>query len=78
VGADKVARFLAGVRPPELVVDTEWTQVNGRPAVRLSLDGVLDSIVSVDVRDGLVREIFLVRNPAKLGHLDEAVGLTRG
>ncbi|MEO5708649.1 MAG: hypothetical protein ABIQ59_02345 [Nocardioidaceae bacterium] len=41
------------------------------------LGGALDSIVSVEVRDGLVREIFFVRNPDTLGHLDEAVGLTR-
>ncbi|CAN5610967.1 RNA polymerase sigma-70 factor [soil metagenome] len=77
VGVDKVARFLSGVRPSEVELGTEWVHVNGRRAVRLSIGGVLDSIVSVEVRDGLVREIFFVRNPDKLGHLDEAVGLTR-
>ncbi len=77
VGVDKVARFLSGIRPDDLVVEPGWTQVNGRPAVRLTVDGALDSVVCVDVRDGLVREIYFVRNPDKLGHLDAAVGLTR-
>lgn len=77
VGADKVARFLSGIRPAGPVVEAGWTQVNGAPAVRLTLDGALDSVVSVDVRDGLVQEIFFVRNPDKLGHLDDPVLLSR-
>jgi RNA polymerase sigma-70 factor (TIGR02957 family) len=77
VGVDKVARFLSGVRPEDLRVEAGWTQANGQPAVRLSVDGVLDSLVSVVVRDGQVSEIFFVRNPDKLGHLDEAVDLRR-
>jgi len=76
-GADKVARFLAAVRP-DVGLGIEWAQVNGGPGVLLKVGGVLDSVVTYVVRDGLVQEIYFVRNPEKLGHLGAAVGLTRG
>jgi RNA polymerase sigma-70 factor (ECF subfamily) len=75
-GADKVARFLAAVRP-DVGLGLEWAQVNGAPGVLLTVGGVLDSVVTYLVRDGLVREIYFVRNPEKLGHLAEPRDLTR-
>ena len=76
-GADKVARFLSAVRPEDLSIGMEWVQVNGAPGVLVTVGGVLDSVVTLVVRDGLVREIYFVRNPAKLGHLAEPRDLTR-
>lgn len=76
-GADKVARFLEAVRPQDLGIGIEWAQVNGAPGVLLTVGGVLDSVVTYVVRDGLVREIYFVRNPEKLGHLAEPRDLTR-
>jgi RNA polymerase sigma-70 factor (TIGR02957 family) len=75
-GADKVARFLSAVRP-DTGLGIEWAQVNGAPGVLLTVGGVLDSVVTYVVRDGLVQEIYFVRNPDKLGHLAEPRGLTR-
>ncbi|MGZ4468418.1 MAG: RNA polymerase sigma-70 factor [Nocardioidaceae bacterium] len=63
-GADKVVRWLDGVRPAGL--DVGWTTANGSPAVLLYVDGVLDSVASVWVLGGRVQEIYLVRNPDKL------------
>jgi RNA polymerase sigma-70 factor (ECF subfamily) len=76
-GADKVSRFLAAIRPPGAEVDLRWTLANGKRAVLLYLDGVLDSVVWVAVHDGRVQELYLVRNPDKLGHVDAPRTLTR-
>jgi RNA polymerase sigma-70 factor (ECF subfamily) len=77
VGPDKVARFLSGVRPTGLDLGVRWAEANGRPVVLLDVEGQLDSLVSWDVRDGRIGHIYFVRNPEKLRHLAEAVGLTR-
>ncbi|WP_166024010.1 MULTISPECIES: RNA polymerase sigma-70 factor [Streptomyces] len=65
--ADKVARFLQGVR--KRAANT-WTvrpvEVNGGPAYLLLDDGRPDTLVQADVADGLIRTVFLVRNPDKL------------
>lgn len=65
-GADKVARFLLGVRPDEADYAVEWRLVNGAPAAVIRLHGELDSVVAARVHDGRVTEIFFVRNPDKL------------
>lgn len=65
-GADKVARFLWAVTPRDAEVGVEWGVVNGAPAMLLSLDGELDSVVTVAVADGRISEIYYVRNPEKL------------
>lgn len=65
--ADKVGRFLFAVShqpspEPELVV----TEVNGGPALLLLSRGRPDTVVSLDVVDGRIRSIYIVRNPDKL------------
>lgn len=75
LGRDKVIRFLEAVAPPG--VDADLVVVNGRPAVRLVVDGVVDAIGTMLVEGGLVTGLYLVRNPAKLARLDGLVALTR-
>jgi RNA polymerase sigma-70 factor (ECF subfamily) len=75
LGRDKVLRFLQGVAPEG--VDAEVVEVNGRPAVRIMVDGRLEGIGSLLVEDGLVTGLYFVSNPAKLARLDDAVALTR-
>lgn len=65
-GAAKVARFLAAVVPTESAIDVAWGTANGSPALFLFLDGELDAVGTVVAVDGLVTEIYLVRNPQKL------------
>ncbi|WP_151772207.1 RNA polymerase sigma factor SigJ [Streptomyces abyssomicinicus] len=65
--AAKVARFLHGIRNR---ATTGWTyrpvEVNGGPAYLVLEDGVPQTLVQAEVADGLVRTVFLVRNPDKL------------
>ena len=65
-GPDKVARFLWSVTPHDADLGVRWGVVNGTPAMFLSIDGELDSVVTVVVDDGRIREIYFVRNPEKL------------
>jgi RNA polymerase sigma-70 factor (ECF subfamily) len=76
-GADKVARWLEGISPHAGDFGVEWTTVNGHPGALLYVDGELDASATMVVQDGRVRAIYIVRNPAKLGHLGEARRLTR-
>lgn len=77
VGAEKVTRFAAGAmgKAPGAVT-AETAVVNGAPALALSVDGVLDAVVSVEVQDGLITRVFIVRNPAKLTRIAEETELT--
>jgi RNA polymerase sigma-70 factor (TIGR02957 family) len=65
-GVDKVLRFLAGVQPPEGTMRTETVEVNGRTGLLLVIEGRVDAVVSLELIDGLVSRVFLVRNPVKV------------
>lgn len=72
LGAAKVAKFLIGVNQVreqmgETTVDP--SVINGRPGAIVRLDGAVDSTVSMEVIDGRVAAIHVVRNPDKLRHL---------
>ncbi|HEY0904329.1 MAG TPA: RNA polymerase subunit sigma-24, partial [Marmoricola sp.] len=70
-GADKVARFLAAVVPQDAEIGVRAGTVNGAPALFLYLDGELDSVGTITTEGGLVKEIYLVRNPEKLTDIGE-------
>ena len=76
-GPEKVVRFFEGVSKKSGPFTAEWSTANGAPALLLYIDGELDAIGSVTVEDGKVVEIYLVRNPDKLGSLSEPVTITR-
>ena len=76
LGADKVARFLTGQRT-DVPVAIEIAYVNGAPGLHLLVDGVVETVVSAVLEDGLIAGLYAVRNPAKLARLDEVVILTR-
>ncbi|MER5542603.1 RNA polymerase sigma-70 factor [Streptomyces sp. NPDC001118] len=68
--ADKVARFLVGVTrklPPALSL--RLLETNGGPAVLILSDGKPDSLFQLDVADGHVTTVYVVRNPDKMRHL---------
>lgn len=77
VGSDRVAALLAhlAARLPDAVVDTMW--MNGALAARIELAGALHTAVGVVVADGRIARIYAIRNPHKLGRLDEEATLTR-
>lgn len=66
-GAEKVARWLRGVveRDP-VVLQGRPVEVNGGPGVLVTTSQGVDSVVCLDVVDGRISTIWLVRNPDKL------------
>ncbi|MER6065114.1 RNA polymerase sigma-70 factor [Streptomyces sp. NPDC001792] len=68
--ADKVGRFLVAVAQQSApALSYRFLEVNGGPALLVLLDGKPESLVQVDVADGRVATVYIVRNPDKLGHL---------
>jgi len=68
-GPDKVARLVIGLlakggRMGELSVRVGT--YNGMPAAVVLIDGVLDQVTSIEVRDNIVTAVYCVRNPEKL------------
>lgn len=71
LGADGVSHPGAGRCPPVEIPSTRGadTWVNGEPAVRLEVDGVLVGVAAVTVADGRVVRVHSVANPDKLHRL---------
>jgi RNA polymerase sigma-70 factor (ECF subfamily) len=68
--ADKVGRFLAAVAPPVRTTHVHrFAEINGAPAVVTLVDGRPDSVMQLEVLDGRVHRVYLLRNPDKLGGL---------
>jgi RNA polymerase sigma-70 factor (ECF subfamily) len=67
--ADKVARFLLGVADKTLGMEVRFTELNGGPALLVLADGRPDSVFQVDVADGLIQCVYIVRNPDKISGL---------
>ncbi|MFJ8998832.1 RNA polymerase sigma-70 factor [Streptomyces sp. NPDC102359] len=69
-GADHVGRFFVGVAgkgvPDASVLLVE---LNGGPAVLVLSGGKPDTVVQLDVDEGRVRTVYVVRNPDKLAAL---------
>jgi RNA polymerase sigma-70 factor (TIGR02957 family) len=76
LGRDKVVRFLDAVSDG-VGATADVVMVNGSPALRVVIDGEVDTIASMVVENGLVTGLYAVRNPAKLAGLDALVTLTR-
>jgi RNA polymerase sigma-70 factor (TIGR02957 family) len=75
LGRDKVLRFMQGVAGP--LAGAELRTVNGGPAVCVVEDGGVHTIVNFLVEEGQVTGLYVVRNPDKLGRLEEPVTLSR-
>ncbi|CCA54145.1 putative ECF-sigma factor [Streptomyces venezuelae ATCC 10712] len=65
--ADKVGRFLAATSfQAEERFELRFLEINGGPAV-LALDGgVPDTLIQIEVLDGRVQCVYIIRNPDKL------------
>jgi hypothetical protein len=77
LGAQRVANFLSGLEraAPGATLGVTW--LNGAPAIRIDLDGILDTAVTVTVEEGRIARIYAVRNPDKLTRLDETRLISR-
>ncbi|MFI9201341.1 RNA polymerase sigma-70 factor [Streptomyces sp. NPDC053048] len=65
--ADKVGRFLAGIAGKPLPeAEFHFTEANGGPALLVLSRGLPDTVVSLEVADGRITTVYLMRNPDKL------------
>jgi RNA polymerase sigma-70 factor (ECF subfamily) len=76
-GRLRVARALS--RFADLVPDVEITTplVNGAVGIRIDAGGEFDTAITVVVEDGRITRMYAMRNPHKLGRLDEVADLRR-
>ncbi|WP_246062019.1 sigma-70 family RNA polymerase sigma factor family protein [Haloactinospora alba] len=69
-GADRSARFLAGIATRFPVARLERTEFNGAPGVlAIGTDGGVRSAAVAHVSGGRVRRLYMVRTPDKLSTL---------
>ena len=74
-GADRVARLVAGIeRKWQGRARHQLVNVNGAPGLLTWIDGRPDSVTSLDVIDGRIAAIYVVRNPDKLGAVPGWIG----
>ncbi|MEH0528535.1 RNA polymerase sigma-70 factor [Streptomyces stelliscabiei] len=70
--ADKVGRFVHGVAGKGLVdASFRFVEVNGGLAVVFLSGGKVDSVFQLDVADGRIQCVYILRNPEKLLCLPE-------
>ena len=76
-GMERVATLLSRFKTvaPGAVVGTVW--LNGAPAGRIDLAGEPNTAVTFVVEDGRIARIYAIRNPHKLGRLEEVAELRR-
>ncbi|MFE0133883.1 RNA polymerase sigma factor SigJ [Streptomyces sp. NPDC059037] len=71
--ADKVGRFLVGASRKGLAADAEvefrFVELNGAGAVLGLVDGKPDVVFQLDVTEGQIKDLYIIRNPDKLAGL---------
>lgn len=78
VGAAKVGRVLAlGLPAMGTPGSLQPTQVNGYPALVFRVDGEIDTVIALNVANGLIVGLYAVRNPAKLSRMEQETVLSR-
>lgn len=65
-GADRVARFLLGLLARHPGAQVRPGEVGGRTVAVVVEDGAVHSVLGLGVADGVVTDVWLVRNPHKL------------
>jgi len=76
LGADKVARFLSAVAERELpAARIELADLNGGPALVVTVGGVPQAAIELDVAGGQITTIYLVGNPDKLARMSRVEGV---
>ncbi|MFI1167322.1 RNA polymerase sigma-70 factor [Streptomyces sp. NPDC020801] len=65
--ADRVGRFLVGVAQKGVLdLSLRFLELNGGPAVLVLSGGRPDSVFQLDVADGRIQAVYIIRNPDKL------------
>ncbi|MFC1436811.1 RNA polymerase sigma factor SigJ [Streptacidiphilus sp. N1-10] len=66
VGRDKVARLFLGLLRKEPEVELVEEDVNGAPGLAVRIADAIVAVLTMDVRDGLITDLWMVVNPDKL------------
>jgi RNA polymerase sigma-70 factor, ECF subfamily len=61
-----MARYFAGLSRPAPGLEPCWVRVIGRPGLAAVLGGAVVTVLSLDVADGRVASVYVVRNPDEL------------
>ncbi|MEV7277797.1 RNA polymerase sigma factor SigJ [Streptomyces sp. NPDC093111] len=65
--ADKIGRFLVAIaQGTEDAFAIRFAELNGGPALVALVDGAVDSVFQIDIRDGRIACVYILRNPDKL------------
>jgi len=73
-GADRIARWFFGVMtkaPPGFAID--FGPVNGLPGLVMRVEGAMYGVMSIEVRDSKIQNVYIQVNPEKL-HMPSATG----
>ena len=76
-GVERVAALLSRLNTLAPDAEVGTLPLNGAIAARIDLAGELDTAVTFVVEDGRISRIYAIRNPHKLGRLDEVAELRR-
>jgi RNA polymerase sigma-70 factor (TIGR02957 family) len=76
-GRRRVANALSRFAQLAPRVETTTPLVNGAVAARIDPGGEFDTAITFVVEDGLITRMYAMRNPHKLGRLDEVAELRR-
>lgn len=69
-GADRVARFFIGLmKKAPLGLEFRRVQVNGLPGVMVLLGSEILHVLTLDIIDGRIANVYVVRNPDKLARI---------
>jgi len=77
VGRERVANALSRFAEFAPGVEITTLLVNGAVAARVDPGGEFDTAITFVVEDGRITRVFAMRNPHKLGRLDEVAELRR-
>ncbi|MER8045535.1 RNA polymerase sigma-70 factor [Streptomyces sp. NPDC094032] len=65
--ADKIGRFLVAISEgADDAFAFRFAEVNGGPALIALVDGKVDTVFQIEVRDGRIACVYILRNPDKL------------
>jgi RNA polymerase sigma-70 factor, ECF subfamily len=73
-GADRVARYFLGtLKKFPQNMEVRRVRVNGQPGVITLVAGHVENVLTLDVVDGRIATLFVIRNPDKLERIDRYV-----
>jgi RNA polymerase sigma-70 factor (ECF subfamily) len=76
-GVERVAAFLSHFKTVAPGAEVATLLLNGAVAARIDLAGELNTAVTFVIEEGRISRIYAIRNPHKLGRLEEVAELRR-